>query len=90
MFEHNMEVLAVSLKDVVYIGIVIHDEKDTRFIWNLCSEDGVIATGELGLKLADDNASLVGQVLMPTDDQENVQLLTLCKFTKYASNRKCR
>lgn len=78
--EFNMELLSVDVENEAYIGILIRHNKNTKFMWNVFNDDGVLATGEFDIRIADGGASLIGQVLTLTNDQPNVQLLTLCKY----------
>lgn len=77
----DMELLSVHVENEAYIGILICHNKNTKFMWNTFNDDGLLTTGEFDIRIGDNDASLIGQVLTLTNDQPNVQLLTLCKYS---------
>lgn len=78
--EFNMELLTANVENEAYIGILMCHNKNTKFMWNKFNDDGLLTTGEFDIRIGDDDASLIGQVLTLTNNQPNVQLLTLCKY----------
>lgn len=77
----DADVLAVSFKDDIFIGVLLKSNETNYFLWTVFSE-GNKETHKI--ELIRENVELVGLVLNQTENQHGVHLLSLCRYDTFS------
>lgn len=76
--DYISDVLYTNVENNIYIGLIIGQDENKMFYWMEFSDDHELASSSFALNCS--NYDLVGYMFNKPNNQEDVALITICKF----------